>query len=319
MVSLDRVRMYFVLGPLGRRKIIRAVDGVSIEFKEGEIHGVVGESGSGKSTLGRVAIRIYRPTSGRVFFMGRDITNEPERRLRGLRRFMQLIPQDPYSSFNTFYTVGESIKEALLTHENISDEEARERVLEMLERVGLMPSSVFYERRPTQLSGGQLQRAAIARAMILNPKFIVADEPTSNLDLSIRASILELLLSFKEKLNQSIMFITHDIVLAGLISNRISVMYLGQVVEQAETKRILEDPQHPYTIALISSIPLMRTFTRIREIELRGEIPDPSNPPKGCRLWPRCPLAMDICREKEPPEIEISKGHIVRCWLHAEK
>lgn len=311
--------MHFVVGSLGRRKIIRAVDNVSIEFSEGEIHGVVGESGSGKSTLGRVSLRIYKPTSGRVVFMGRDITNTPERRLRSLRRLMQLIPQDPYSSFNPIYSIGESIREALLTHSNITEYEAREKVLDILGKVGLTPPEMFYDRKPYQLSGGQLQRAAIARAMILEPRYIVADEPTSNLDLSIRASILELILSFKKRLNQSIMFITHDLVLASLISNRISVMYLGQIVEQAETKSLIREPLHPYTRALLSSIPLAREYIEFKPVDLKGEIPDPSNPPRGCRLHPRCPFAMDICRDKEPPEIEISPGHRVKCWLYVNR
>lgn len=314
LVKVEDVRMYFQIGAFGRKKLVRAVDGISIQLDRGEVLGIVGESGSGKSTLGRVALRLYRPTGGRVFFDGMDITELGEGELRRMRRRMQLIPQDPYGSFNPLQKLGESLIEPLEVHFGISRGEARERALEMLGRVGLFPPEEFMERRPYQLSGGQLQRVAIARAMLLEPDFIVADEPTSNLDLSIRASILELLMSFKERLRQGLMFITHDIVLASLISNRIAVLYLGRVMEEGSTREVIRDPKSPYTRALISSIPLERLGRE--EVRLKGDIADPSNPPPGCKLHPRCPFTKEICLREEPPLMDVG-GVRVRCWLYA--
>ncbi|MEM0295686.1 MAG: ABC transporter ATP-binding protein [Candidatus Korarchaeum sp.] len=313
LLRMDDIRMYFQIGAFGRKKIVRAVDGISAHVERGEVLGIVGESGSGKSTLGRVALRLYRPSGGRVLFDGIDITDLSEGALRKMRRRMQLVPQDPYSSFNPLQKLGESLIEPLEVHFSIQREEAEDRVLKMLERIGLSPPEEFMERRPYQLSGGQLQRVAIARAMLLEPDFIVADEPTSNLDLSIRASILELLMDFKERLRQGLMFITHDIVLASLVANRIAVLYLGRVMEEGRTRDVVSNPKSPYTRALMSSIPLERS--RIEEVRLRGDIADPSNPPPGCKLHPRCPFSREICKREEPPLIEVD-GVRVRCWLY---
>ena len=314
LLILDNVKKYFITGSFGSRKLIKAVDGVSLKVRRGETLGLVGESGSGKSTLGRVALRIYRPTAGRVIFEGKDITDLPEKKIRPLRRRMQLIPQDPYASFNPVQTIGSAIAEPLIVHGLASDErEARDKVLSMLEQVGLVPPEEFYERRPYHLSGGQLQRAAIARAMILEPVFIVADEPTSSLDVSIRANILNLLKEFKEKLGQGVIFITHDLALASLIADRIAVMYLGKVVEYGPTDAVIRRPLHPYTAALIGAVPRIRSKHSEIKVELKGEIPDPSNPPSGCRLHPRCPFADSVCKEKDPPLVEVEKDHFVAC------
>ncbi len=318
LVKLDNVVMEFELGTFLSKTRIRAVDRVSIDIGRGEIYGLVGESGSGKSTLGRVSLRLYKPTKGRVIFDGIDITDLPEGKLRKLRKRMQLIPQDPFSSINPLQTIGEALIEPLLVHVDISREEAIEKAKEILEEVGLTPAEEFLTRKPHQLSGGQLQRVAIARAMLLKPDYIVADEPTSNLDASIRASIVKLILEFQRRFNQALLFISHDIALVSLIASRIGVMYLGQLVEEGPAKSIIREPLHPYTKALISAIPLSEELG-VERVVLKGEIGNIANPPKGCRLHPRCPFAMDICRREEPPMIEVTPGRKVKCWLYVKR
>ncbi len=315
VVEAVNLKKYFESRTARGKRIVRAVDGVSFTLRRGETLGLVGESGSGKSTLGRLVLRIYRPTAGRIYFEGIDITTLPEKKLRPLRRKMQLVPQDPYASFNPLQTIGEALSEPLLIHGVARNPvEARERVLEMLERVGLVPPEEFYERKPYLLSGGQLQRAAIARAMLLEPVLVVADEPTSSLDVSIRASILELLREFKEKLNQSMIFITHDLATAKLVADTIAVMYLGKIVEYGPVEKVLSEPAHPYTAALLTAIPkIRRGRPKWKPVELRGEIPDPSTPPKGCRLHPRCPFARENCSREEPGLVEVGKNHYVAC------
>jgi len=318
IVEARDLHMYFTVSSFGRKYVVKAVDGVTLEFKRGETVGVVGESGSGKSTLGRTLLRLYKPTKGRIKFMGRDITDLPEKKLRPLRRYMQLVPQDPYAAFNPRRRVGDSIREVLEAHNIARGEEAREHVYRMLEAVGLTPPQDFYERYPYQLSGGQLQRAAIARAMIVKPVFVVADEPTSSLDVSVRAGIIDLLLEFKEKLNQTVMFITHDIATAKLVADRIAVMYLGKIVEIGPTQKLVEEPLHPYTKALIDAVP--RLYGKPAKIvRLKGEIADPRNPPRGCRLHPRCPFAKPECSRREPPLAEVERGRMVACWLYSGK
>jgi len=317
LIEAHEVKMYFKpSGIMAGSAPIRAVDGVSLSIARGETLALVGESGSGKSTLGRVLLRLYQPTAGRVIFDGIDITRMPERKLRPLRRRMQLIPQDPYAAFNPRIRIGESVKEVLEVHGVARGEEAVEKVVALFERIGLVPGKEFYNRYPYQLSGGQLQRAAIARAMIVEPDFVVADEPTSSLDVSIRASIIELLEEFRKRIGQSLLFITHDLAVAKLIADRVAVMYLGKLVELGSTEAIMENPLHPYTRALIEAIPKLRIRARPK-LRLKGEIPDPRHPPPGCRLHPRCPYATDRCRKEEPPLTEVEKGRLVACWLAA--
>lgn len=315
LLRTENVKKYFEVGAYGRKKLVKAVDGVSIEVNAKETLGLVGESGSGKSTLGRVILRVYKPTSGKVFFDGMDITELPESKLRSMRKRMQMIPQDPYASFNQLMTVGEALVEPLIIHGLAEKEEAKELALKMLERIGLVPPEDFFNRRPHQFSGGQLQRIAIARAMLLEPELVVADEPTSSLDVSIRASILGLLKEFQRKYNQAVIFITHDLAIARLISDRIAVMYLGKIVEIGPTAKIFSEPVHPYTAALLTAIPTTDNYRPRTEVTLKGEIPDPSKIPKGCRLHPRCPFATEICKQREPELVEYSKDHFVACHL----
>ncbi|MGB9816600.1 MAG: ABC transporter ATP-binding protein [Desulfurococcaceae archaeon] len=316
IVELLDVVMDFETSSLGRKQKVRAVDRVSLRINKGEIYGLVGESGSGKSTLGRVSLRLYKPVKGKVIFENKDITYLPERVIRPLRREMQLIPQDPYGAINPAQTIGEALIEPLQVHFNTSKEEAFNRACRALEEVGLIPPEDFMDRRPMELSGGQLQRAVIARAMILRPKYIVADEPTSNLDASIRTSVIKLLLDFREKYDQSILFITHDIALLSLIANRIGVMYLAQLVEEGSVEQVIKEPLHPYTKALLSAIPLISSQIGLEKVYLKGEIGDPANPPRGCRLHPRCPLVLEECKSREPPLIEVGNGRSVKCWLY---
>jgi peptide/nickel transport system ATP-binding protein len=316
LLELDKVVMEFEIGSFGRRKRVRAVDNVSLSIDKGLIYGLVGESGSGKSTLGRITLRLYKPVAGKVVFDGQDITELSEGRLRPLRRRMQLIPQDPYGAVNPVQTIGEALSEPLIVHYGLKQHEAIEQVKSMLESVGLTPAEDFVNRRPFNLSGGQLQRAVIARAMLLKPEYIVADEPTSNLDASIRASIIKLLLDFKKKYNQSLLFITHDIVLLSLIADRIGVMYLAQLVEEGPSGEVISNPLHPYTRALLSAIPLVSQELGFEKIFLKGEIGDPANPPTGCRLHPRCPYASEKCAKEEPPFIQVGGGRKVKCWLY---
>ena len=300
-------------GGLFGSRLVRAVDGVDIVVRSGEGVGVVGESGSGKSTLGRLLLLLLKPDRGRVLFHGRDITGLAGGELRRLRRWMQLVPQDPYASFNPLRPVGEQVAEPLVVHGVVSTlGEARKRILEAMERVGLVPAEELYRRLPGQLSGGQLQRLAILRALLLEPDFIVADEPTSSLDVSVRAGVLEMLEEYKRG-GGALLFISHDLGAARLVSDRVAVMYLGKIVEEAPTERLLSRPLHPYTAALLTAVPSIygkRVSVRVR---LKGDIPDPSRPPTGCRLHPRCPFAGEECRAREPALQEVEEGHRVAC------
>jgi len=296
---------------------IKAVDGVSFVIERGEVFSLVGESGCGKTTTGRTVIRLEKPDYGRIIFDGIDISYMSEKQLRPLRRSMQIIFQDPYASLNPRMTVGDLIAHPLLIHEIMKPSEARDEVLKMLESVGLTPPDQFYKLYPHQLSGGQRQRVAIARAMILKPKFIVADEPVSMIDVSLRASILKLLLKFKSLYDLSILFITHDLAIGRLVSNVIAVMYLGKVVEIASSDDIVENPLHPYTKALISAVP---SISRVRREKLiiKGDVPNPINPPSGCRFHPRCPFARPECSYEEPKLLELEKKHYVACHYAEE-
>ena len=296
-------------------KYVKAVDNVNLEIYEGEVLSLVGESGSGKSTLGRLILRLIDPTDGRIYFRGRDITNIEGEELRRIRREMQIIYQDPYSSLNPRFRIGDIVGEPLEIHGLAEGSEARRLVIEMLEKVGLTPGERFYNLYPRDLSGGQRQRVAIARTMIMNPSFIVADEPVSMIDLSLRASILDLMMNLREEYNLTILFITHDLSTAYYISDRIAIMYLGRIVEVGNRDQIYGNPLHPYTQALLKAIPKPMPGHR-ESLPLKGEIPNAIDIPSGCRFHPRCPYIMDRCRVEDPQLIEVEEGHLVACHLY---
>jgi peptide/nickel transport system ATP-binding protein len=277
---------------------------------------LVGESGCGKTTTGRILVGLEQPTDGRIYFKGKDITKLSGEESRSIRRHIQMIFQDPYASLNPKMTIGEHLEEPLLIHDLASKDEAKEMAIQMLERVGLIPAEEFYSRLPYQLSGGQRQRVAIARAMILKPEFVVADEPVSMIDVSLRASILELLMSFKNEYQLSMLFITHDLSVAKLVGDKIAVMYLGKIVEIGRVEDVINNPKHPYTAALLSAVP---SFIKRRfKVEIRGDVPDPKNPPSGCRFHPRCPFAKDVCKREEPKLVEVEPEHYVACHYPIE-
>jgi len=296
----------------GRRRIVRALDGVSLDMYRGEILSLVGESGSGKTTLGRIIVGLEEPTSGIIEFHGERLQQYLKK--GGLNRLkVQMIYQDPYSSLDPRVKIGRQLMTPLILHGLAKRDEARSLVLEMLRYVGLTPPEEVAERYPHQLSGGQRQRVAIARAMLVKPELLVADEPVSMIDVSLRAGILELLRGFRDKYGLTILFITHDLSVARLISDRIAIMYLGKIVELGETREILENPLHPYTRALLSAVPSIHG-RRITKLKITGEIPDASNIPRGCRFNPRCPFASEECRREEPGLTEVTRGHFVACF-----
>ncbi|MGC8601463.1 MAG: ABC transporter ATP-binding protein [Thermoprotei archaeon] len=303
----------------GVKKLVKAVDGVSFDVYKGEVLGLVGESGSGKTTVGRTLLRLVEPTGGQVLYRGRDIFRVSHEELSSIRRSIQIIFQDPYDSINPRFRIRDVVAEGLRINKLYKDEaDLDKKVRDALVAVKLTPPEQFMDRYPHELSGGQRQRVAIARALAVGPEFIVADEPVSMLDVSIRAEVLNVMLDLKEQFGLSFLFITHDLALAKHVCDRIAVMYLGRLVELANSEELIEKPMHPYTRALIDAIPVPDPTAPKLKVAIKGEIPNAMDIPPGCAFNPRCPYATDRCRREEPMLREVSPGHWVACHYAEE-
>ena len=320
LVRVEGLKQYYPVnrGVLFRRQVgaVRAVDGISFLIRRGETLGLVGESGCGKSSTGRAILQLQRPTAGRVFLDGVELTGIKGRTLRRMRRRMQMIFQDPYASLNPRMTAGQILSEPLEIH-RLARGRRKERVRELMDLVGLNPG--YADRYPHEFSGGQRQRIGIARALALQPDFIICDEPVSALDVSIQAQVINLLEDLQERFGLTYLFIAHDLSMVRHISDRVAVMYLGRIVESAGRDDLYENPLHPYTQALISAVPLPDPDLEARRsrIVLQGDPPDPADPPAGCNFCTRCPVAVDRCHQEDPPLQEVRPGHWAACHLVA--
>ncbi|MEE9236358.1 MAG: oligopeptide/dipeptide ABC transporter ATP-binding protein [Thermoplasmata archaeon] len=304
---------------MGQERFVHAVNGISFKIRHAEILGMVGESGCGKTTTGRLLVGLEEPTAGTMRFDGTDIAGLGSEELKAFRRRVQMIFQDPYESLNPRFTVMKTVGEPLIVHSITDSIEEREKmVARALEHAELKPASEFLHRYPHELSGGQRQRVSVARAIVLRPEFIVADEPVSMLDVSIRAGVMNLMLDLRDKFDLTFLFISHDVAVTRYMSDRMAVMYLGRIVEMGDTEDVIKEPLHPYTQALLSAVPAPDPKHRHGRVKISGEIPSPIDLPPGCSFHPRCPYVKDICREVTPELREITEGHYAECHFAGE-
>ena len=320
ILIVNHLKKYFPVESnlIGRPiRYLKAVDDVSLKIPYGKTLGIVGESGCGKTTLGRTLLGLYDKTTGEVYFDGKNITDYNERQTNAIRKDMQVIFQDPYSSLSPRFSIGGIIGEGVLVHKIVPRNQIKDYVINLMERCGLQPQ--YYERYPYEFSGGQRQRICIARALAVNPKFVVCDEPVSALDVSIQAQILNLLRELQQERKLAYMFISHDLSVVQHVSDSVGVMYLGSMVECGPTDRIFDNPMHPYTKSLLSAVPVPDPRRKKDRIILQGSIPSPANPPSGCRFHTRCPECMEICKTKAPVYREYEGGHSCACHLYPQE
>jgi oligopeptide/dipeptide ABC transporter ATP-binding protein len=318
LLTVDDLKTYFPIRKGLLRKTVghvKAVDGISFAVRSGQTFGLVGESGCGKTTAARSIVRLVPATSGRIVFDGIDVLNAGPDRMLDIRKNVSVIFQDPYGSLNPRMTVGGIVGEALKVHQGVKGSELTDRVAALLERVGL--SGEYINRYPHEFSGGQRQRIGVARALVLNPKLVICDEPVSALDVSIQSQILNLLKDLQDEFGLTYLFIAHDLAVVEFLCDVVAVMYLGKIVERAPGPELFNHPLHPYTLALMSAIPQVDPSLRGKRLALQGEVPSPANPPSGCPFHPRCPFAADICKKQMPPlqEQPAFEGHYVACWM----
>ncbi|RHW43502.1 dipeptide ABC transporter ATP-binding protein [Neobacillus notoginsengisoli] len=316
LLEVKNLKKYYEIsrGLFKPKLIVKAVDDVSFSIKKGETFALVGESGCGKSTTGKTILRLTDATSGEVRYKGEDLMSLPYEKMRSLRREIQMVFQDPYASLNPKMTVKEILLEPLRVHKKYSAEERLQKIIKILEIVGL--SEAHLDRYPNEFSGGQRQRIGIARAVILNPDFIVADEPVSALDVSVQSQVINLMLELQKEFGLTYLFISHDLSVVEHMTDRVAVMYLGKIVELADTEELFENPKHPYTQALISAVPVSHPKEVKERIVLTGDVPNPANPPSGCTFHTRCPFAMEKCKSVAPALTEVAEGHVTSCHLY---